>query len=278
MERGHLRRPPAGAPKTVTFCSIHLHNVVAKKCDAATSFFQRLYAHIKLFDVDFVGGDFHKAVKEPEADVFSYAEFMAPGSSPLWGAGGLEGDNADCMGFLCMPQGPFHWFINKHGGPHVLQRSIGPQKAKRKHTLPSLYAPLGNIPLGWHPSCPSKRRRTIEQQRTSASANDSGTKPHLTRQTRQLIQPQRESCGLPHPRTQSITAFSSDASLSEVLVPGNSKGLAPHGANFGSLVAPPPVPPHCRRHGIMVGANVRAFQLKNIRGSRSFSDSGKDRQ
>ena len=90
---GHLRRPPAGAPKTVTFCSVHLHNVVAKKRDAATSLLQRLYAHMKLFDVDFVGGDFNRAVKEPEADVFSYAEFMAPGSSPLWGAGGLEGDD-----------------------------------------------------------------------------------------------------------------------------------------------------------------------------------------
>ena len=43
---GHLRRPPAGAPKTVTFCSVHLHNVEAKKRDAATSLLQRpLRAH-----------------------------------------------------------------------------------------------------------------------------------------------------------------------------------------------------------------------------------------
>ena len=100
---GHLRRPPAGAPKMVTLCSVHLHNVVAKKRDAATSLLQRLYAHMKLFDVDFVGGDFNMAVKGPVADVFSDAEFMAPGSSPLWGAGGLEGDDEDCTGFLCMP-------------------------------------------------------------------------------------------------------------------------------------------------------------------------------
>ena len=89
---GHLRRPPVGAPKTVTFCSVHLHNVVANKRDAATSLLQRLYAHMKLFDVDFVGGDFNMAVKGPVADVFSDAGFMAPGSSPLWGAGGLEGE------------------------------------------------------------------------------------------------------------------------------------------------------------------------------------------
>ena len=47
--RGHLRRPPAGSPKMVTFYSVHLHNVVAKKRDAATSRLQRLYAHMKLF-------------------------------------------------------------------------------------------------------------------------------------------------------------------------------------------------------------------------------------
>ena len=73
-----------------------------------------VYAHMKLFDVDFVGGVFNLAVKGPVADVFSDAEFMAPGSSPLWGAGGPEGDNVDCTGFLCIPRRPA-W------GPHVLQ-------------------------------------------------------------------------------------------------------------------------------------------------------------
>ena len=90
---GHLRRPP-DAPEMVTFCSVHLHNVIAKRRDAATSLLQRLYVHMKLFDVEFVGGDFNMAVKGPVADVFSDAEFMAPGSSPLCGAGGLEGGNS----------------------------------------------------------------------------------------------------------------------------------------------------------------------------------------
>ena len=88
--------------KTVTFCSVHLHNVVAKKRDAATSLLQRLYAHMKL-------------LKGPVADVFNDAEFMAPGLSPLWGAGGPEGDNVDCKGFLRMPRRTLHWLINKHG-------------------------------------------------------------------------------------------------------------------------------------------------------------------
>ena len=86
---GHLRRPPTSAPKTVTVCSVHLHNVVVKKRDAATSLLQRLYAHMKLLDVDFVGGDFKMAVKGPVADVFSDVDFMGPGSIPLWGAGGI---------------------------------------------------------------------------------------------------------------------------------------------------------------------------------------------
>ena len=34
---GFLRRPPVGGPKSVTLCTVHLHNVVAKKRDAATS-------------------------------------------------------------------------------------------------------------------------------------------------------------------------------------------------------------------------------------------------
>ena len=34
---------------------------------------------------------------------------------PLWGAGGLVGDNEDCTGFLYMPRRPFYWHINKHG-------------------------------------------------------------------------------------------------------------------------------------------------------------------
>ena len=113
--RGHLRRPPIGAPKTVTVCSVHLHNVVAKKRDAATSLLQRLYAHMKMLDVDFIGGDFNLAVRGPVADVFSDTEFMGPGPIPLWGAGSLPLDATDCTGFICMPQRPFYWFVKNHG-------------------------------------------------------------------------------------------------------------------------------------------------------------------
>ena len=113
--RGYLRRPPTGAPKTVTVCSVHLHNVVAKKRGVAASLLQRLYAHMKMLDVDFIGGDFNLAVRGPVADVFNDTEFMGPGTIPLWGAGSLPLDVTDCTGFICMPQRPFYWFVKNHG-------------------------------------------------------------------------------------------------------------------------------------------------------------------
>ena len=40
--RGLLRRPSLSGSPTVTFCSVHIHNVVAKKRDASTELLQRL--------------------------------------------------------------------------------------------------------------------------------------------------------------------------------------------------------------------------------------------
>ena len=34
------------SPTTITFCSVHLHNVAAKRCDATISLVQRLHAHM----------------------------------------------------------------------------------------------------------------------------------------------------------------------------------------------------------------------------------------
>ena len=41
--RGLLRRPSLSGTPTVTFCSVHIHNVVAKKRDASTELLQRLH-------------------------------------------------------------------------------------------------------------------------------------------------------------------------------------------------------------------------------------------
>ena len=57
--RGLLRRPSLSGTPTVTFCSVHIHNVVAKKTDASTELLQRLHGYMKQHNVDFIGGDFN---------------------------------------------------------------------------------------------------------------------------------------------------------------------------------------------------------------------------
>ena len=135
---GHLRRPPMGAPKTITLCTVHLHDVVAKKRDAATSLLQRFYAHLKLLEVDVVGGNFNRAARGTIADVFSDPEFMAPGSVPLWGAGDPEEDDTDCTGFLCMPRRPFHWFVNNTGSTRSPTINRASMRETKAHTTQSL--------------------------------------------------------------------------------------------------------------------------------------------
>ena len=39
----------------------------------------------------------------------------APGSVPLWGAGGPEGNDTDCTRSLHRLRRPFLWLVNKHG-------------------------------------------------------------------------------------------------------------------------------------------------------------------
>ena len=53
--RGLLRRPSLSGIPTVTFCSVHVHNVVAKKRDNSTALVRRLYAHMLQHNVDIIG-------------------------------------------------------------------------------------------------------------------------------------------------------------------------------------------------------------------------------
>ena len=57
--RALLRRPSLAGTPTVTFCSVHIHNVVAKKRDASTELLQRLHGYMKQHNVAFIGGDFN---------------------------------------------------------------------------------------------------------------------------------------------------------------------------------------------------------------------------
>ena len=105
--RGLLRRPSLTGSPTVTFCSVHIHNVVAEKRDASTELLQFLHAKMREHNVDFIGGDF--------SDVFSDPEFSAPGHSCLWALGALEEPNRECTGFLIMPKRQYEWRVDSHG-------------------------------------------------------------------------------------------------------------------------------------------------------------------
>ena len=88
-----LRRPSLSGSPTVTFRSVHIHNVVAKKRDASTELLQRLHGYIREHNVNFVGGDFNMCAFSTVGDVFTDDEFSAPGNSLLWGTwctGGAE--------------------------------------------------------------------------------------------------------------------------------------------------------------------------------------------
>ena len=88
--RGLLRRPSLSGTPTVTFSSVHIHNVVAKKRDASTELLQRLHGYMKQHHIDFVGVDFNMSAFSTVGDVFSDPEFSALGNSFLWGLGELE--------------------------------------------------------------------------------------------------------------------------------------------------------------------------------------------
>ena len=113
--RALLRRPSLSGTPTVTFCSVHIHNVVAKKRDASTELLQFLHAKMLEHNVDFIGGDFNMSAFSTVSDVFSDPEFSAPGHSCLWGLGALDEQHRECTGFLIMPKRPYEWRVDSHG-------------------------------------------------------------------------------------------------------------------------------------------------------------------
>ena len=82
--RGFLRRPSITGSPTETFCSVHIHNVVAEKRDASTDLLQRLHGYMCEYNVDFIGGDFNMSAFSTIGDVFTDQEFSAPGNLILW--------------------------------------------------------------------------------------------------------------------------------------------------------------------------------------------------
>ena len=123
--RGLLRRPSLSGSSTVTFCSVQIHNVVAKKRDASTELLQRLYGYMREHNVDFIGGDFNMSAISTVGDVFTDAEFSAPGNSLLWGLGALEEQYRECAGFLIMPMRPYEWRVHSHGCYKIDNATLG---------------------------------------------------------------------------------------------------------------------------------------------------------
>ena len=85
--RALLRRPSLSGTPTVTFCSVHIHNVVAKKRDASTELLQFLHAKMLEHNVDFIGGDFNMSAFSTVSDVFSDPRVFSPWSFMPVGTG-----------------------------------------------------------------------------------------------------------------------------------------------------------------------------------------------
>ena len=107
MENGCSCSPAA------TFCSVHIHNKVAKTRYASTSLLHRLHAHVVQHNV----GDSNMSALSTVSDVFSDPEFMAPGNALLWGVGGLDESCKNCTGFLIMSKRPYAWRVDLDFAP-----------------------------------------------------------------------------------------------------------------------------------------------------------------
>ena len=110
-----LRRSSLSGTSTVTFWSVHIHNVVAKKRDASTDLLRRLHGYMKQYNVDFIGCDFNMSALSTVGEVFSDPEFSAPGNSFLWRPGALEEQYRERTGFLIMPKRSYEWRVDSHG-------------------------------------------------------------------------------------------------------------------------------------------------------------------
>ena len=132
---------------TFTFCSAHIHNVVAKKRDASTELLQFLHSNMLEYKVDFIGGDFNMSAFSTVSDVFSDPEFSAPGHSCLWGLGASDEQYRECTGFLIMPKRPYEWRVDSHGCYKIDNSALGIRPRDQSAHLPVfLHLRNTNIP------------------------------------------------------------------------------------------------------------------------------------
>ena len=144
--RGLLRRPSLSGSPTVTFCSVYIHNVVAKKRDASTDLLRRLHGYMKQHNVDFNGSDVNMSAFSTVGDVFSDTECSARGNSFLWGLGALEESNNECTGFLIMPKRPYDWRVDTHGCYKFDNAALGFGPRDQTAHLPVFLSPSHHQP------------------------------------------------------------------------------------------------------------------------------------
>ena len=120
---------------------------MAKKRDASTELLQRLHGHMREHNVDLNGGDFNTSAFSTVGDVFTDAEFSAPGNSLLWGLGALEEPNRECAGFLIMPKRPYEWRVLSHGCYKFDNATLGlGPRDQSAHLLVFLHLRTANLP------------------------------------------------------------------------------------------------------------------------------------
>ena len=108
---------------------VHIHNKVAKKGDAATSFLRRFHAHMLHHEVDLIGGDVNMSAFSTVGDVFPDGEFSAPGKPHQKGIQGLDESHKERTGFLIMPRRPYTWELTNMVATCLTMKTSGPRQA-----------------------------------------------------------------------------------------------------------------------------------------------------
>ena len=137
--RGLLRRPSLSRSPTVTLCSVHVHNVVAKKRDASSDVLRRFHAHMVHHNVDFIGAGFNMSAFSTVGDVFSDSEFATPGNSLLWGLGALDDSCRERTGFLIMPMRSYERCVDACGCYKFNNADLVSGPATPRSSFPSFF-------------------------------------------------------------------------------------------------------------------------------------------
>ena len=158
--RGLLRRPSLSGTPTVTFCSAHIHKVVAKKRNASTDLLRRLHAHMQQHNVDFLGGDFNMSAFSTVCDVLAGSWRKRIASAR--GFSSCRSDHTGGRLLQVQQRGPCTWALWLHG-------------------------PLSRLPSPAHHQLSVPDSITRSEQTSSTKAFGTQSHRHERRQSRRRI-------------------------------------------------------------------------------------------